>query len=179
MDEDADAMGEESMRDKGRDTKGNEPADGGRANGTPLDQTQRHVLVINDTKEILDAFRALLEDEGYRVSLDNFSALDLGENLSDVNKLAPDAIILDFMFGDEPLGWQFLQLLKMDRATEAIPVVICTAAVRQAQEQEAHLRTLGVEVVLKPFDIDHVLDALRRALDAAGNPDAPGVPPTP
>jgi CheY-like chemotaxis protein len=167
------------MRDKGRDTRSSEPADGGRANGTPPDQKPRHVLVVNDTKEILDAFRALLEDDGYRVSLDNFSAMDLGEKLADVKALAPDAIILDFMFGAEPLGWQFLQLLKMDRTTEALPVVICTAAVRQAQEQEAHLRTLGVEVVLKPFDIDHVLDALRRALDAAGNPVAPGVPPTP
>jgi len=139
----------------------------------------KHILVINDTKEILDAFRVLLEDEGYLVSLDNFSALDAGEKLADVKALKPDAIILDFMFGDEPLGWQFLQLLRMDRATAAIPIVVCTAAVRQAQEQESHLRTLGVEIVLKPFDIDHILLALQRALDPAGKPDEPGVPPTP
>jgi len=139
----------------------------------------KHILVINDTKEILDAFRVLLEDEGYLVSLDNFSALDAGQKLADVKALKPDAIILDFMFGDEPLGWQFLQLLRMDRATAAIPIVVCTAAVRQAQELESHLRTLGVEIVLKPFDIDHILLALQRALDPAGKPDEPGVPPTP
>jgi len=139
----------------------------------------KHILVINDTKEILDAFRVLLEDEGYLVSLDNFSALDAGQKLADVKALKPDAIILDFMFGDEPLGWQFLQLLRMDRATAAIPIVVCTAAVRQAQELESHLRTLGVEIVLKPFDIEHILLALQRALDPAGKPDEPGVPPTP
>ena len=161
-------------RDSGRGR-----SEGEQANGTPPDQKQRHVLVINDTKEILDAFRLLLEDEGYRVSLDNFSALDLGQKLADLKALAPDAVILDFMFGDEPLGWQFLQLLRMDRQTANIPIVVCTAAVRQAQEQEAHLRTLGVEVVLKPFDIDHILAALRRALEPEGHPEAPGVPPTP
>ena len=150
-----------------------------RANGKPGASEQRHILVINDTKEILDAFRAILEDEAYRVSLDNFSALDVGQMLANVKALVPDAIILDFLFGGEPIGWQFLQLLKMDRATAGIPIVVCTAAVRQAKEQEAHLRTLGVEIVLKPFDIDHVLDALRRALEPEGNPDAPGVPPTP
>lgn len=165
-----------------RERSGGAGEGGARDNGTTPAEgqaDQHHILVINDTREILDAFRALLEDEGYRVSLDNFSALDVGQKLADVKALAPDALILDFMFGDEPIGWQFLQLLKMDRATAGIPIVVCTAAVRQAQEQEAHMRTMGVEVVLKPFDIDVILDALRRALAAAGQPDAPGVPSTP
>lgn len=143
-------------------------------NGEP-----KHILVINDTKEILDAFREILGDEGYRVSLDNFSALDAAEKVADVKRLEPDAIILDFMFGHEPLGWQFLQLLKMTRETANIPIVVCTAAVRQAEEQEAHLRALGVELVLKPFDIDHIILAVQRALEPAGNPDVPGVPPAP
>jgi CheY-like chemotaxis protein len=134
----------------------------------------KHVLVINDTKEILDLFKLLLEDEGYRVSLDNFSALDAGEKLADVKRIAPDAIVLDFVIGGEPLGWQFLQLLKMDRATATVPVVICTAAARQAEELETHLRTMGVEVVLKPFDIDQVLTALGRALAEGGKPKEPG-----
>ena len=34
---------------------------------------QRHILVVNDTVEILDLFREILEEEGYRVSL--FSAI--------------------------------------------------------------------------------------------------------
>lgn len=164
------------MADQERSAERSGKGGGGRTAGVP---EPRHVLVVNDTKEILDAFRAILEDEGYRVSLDNFSALDAGQKLADVKELGPDAIILDFLFGDEPLGWQFLQLLRMDRQTAGIPIVVCTAAVRQAQEQEAHLRTLGIEVVLKPFDIEDVLAALRRALDAAGRPDAPGVPPAP
>jgi CheY-like chemotaxis protein len=141
------------------------------------DDQAKHILVINDTIEILEAFRAFLEEEGYRVSLDNFSALDVGEKHADVKRIKPDAVILDFIFGGEPVGWQFLQLLKMDRETADIPIVVCTASVRQAEELQGHLRTLGVEVVLKPFDIDHVLAALTRVLDPSGDPEAPGTPP--
>lgn len=36
---------------------------------------------------------------------------------------------------------------------------------------------MGVEVVLKPFDIDHIYAALDRALHPAGKPEAPGTPP--
>jgi CheY-like chemotaxis protein len=133
----------------------------------------RHVLVINDTKEILDLFQILLEEEGYAVSLDNFSALDAAAKLEDVKRIAPDAVILDFLIGGEPLGWQFLQLLKMDRTTKSIPVVICTAAVRQVEELESHLRTMGIEAVLKPFDIDHILSALARALSEGDDPRTP------
>lgn len=143
------------------------------------DGGRKLVLVINDTKEILDAFRAILEDEGYRVALDNFSALDVGKQVQDIKRIKPDALILDFLFGGEPLGMQLLQLLKMDRELAAIPIVICTAAVRQAEELGPHLRTLGVEVVIKPFDIDQALRALERALHPAGDPGNPGVPPDP
>jgi CheY-like chemotaxis protein len=136
----------------------------------------KHILVINDTKEILDLFKVLLEEEGYQVSLDNFSALDAGVKLEEVKRLQPDALVLDFIIGGEPLGWQFLQLLKMDRGTKSIPVVICTAAVRQVEELESHLRTMGVETVLKPFDIDHVLTALARALSPEGSAENPKLP---
>jgi CheY-like chemotaxis protein len=138
----------------------------------------KHILVINDTKEILDLFRMLLEDEGYRVSLDSFSALDAAAKLADVKHLKPDAIVLDFLVGGEQMGWQLLQLLRMDPVTRGIPIVVCTAAVRQVEELESHLRTMGVEVVLKPFDIDDIYGALERALHPAGAPDAPGTPAT-
>ena len=107
----------------------------------------RHVLVINDTPEILDLFRDLLGDEGYRVSTDNFQA-PFDQKLDDVKKLRP---------GGEGFGWQFLQLLKMDRETRDIPILVCTAAVQQVSELQNHLDQMGVAVVIKPFDVDVLL----------------------
>ncbi len=59
----------------------------------------------------------------------------------------------------------------MRSATAALPVVICTGALRQVEELEGHLKALGVEVVLKPLHIEGLLGAVRRALAAR---DAPG-----
>lgn len=122
---------------------------------------QKHAFVINDTVAILELFRSLLEDEGYRVTTDGFS-IELIEMLGRVREAAPDVIILDFVILDEGKGWQFLQLLKMDRATKQIPVIVCTAAAKLVEELQVHLDAMGVVVVLKPFDIDHLLIELEK-----------------
>jgi len=125
---------------------------------------QKHLLVVNDTPAILQVFRDLFEDEGFRVTVDTFSSFDSGTKYLEIKTLAPDVIILDFLIGGEPLGWQLLQLLRMDRETAKIPVVICTAAVRQVAELESHLLTLRVQVVLKPFEIDDMIAAVHQAM---------------
>ncbi len=113
----------------------------------------RHILVVNDTQEILDLFRDILEEEGYRVSLSTFTFRDL----DDIVALQPDLIILDFMIGGEDYGWQLLQKTKMNRTTAKIPIIVCTAALQLARELEGHLKEKGVGIVLKPFDIDDLL----------------------
>jgi DNA-binding response OmpR family regulator len=119
------------------------------------------VMVVNDTPEILDLFRVLLEDEaGYEVALYSYAVMDMRE----VEGIAPDLIILDYIFAREGLGWQMLQKLKMDRKTATIPVIICTAATKEVQEIEGYLQAQGVRVVPKPFDIDTLLDTVKLAL---------------
>lgn len=131
-------------------------------NGSIVDATT-HVLVINDTPEILALFRDLLEEEGYRVTLDQFAG-DVGDKIRAIDHAQPDLIVLDFIIGGEALGWQLLQALRMDRRTASIPIVVCTAARKLVEELQGHLDTLAVGVVLKPFDIDHLLAEIRRSL---------------
>ena len=133
------------------------------------EETLKHIFVINDTIAILELFRSLLEDEGYQVSTDGFS-VELVEMLGRIKEARPDLIVLDFVILDEGKGWQFLQLLKMDRESREIPVIVCTAAAKLVEELQTHLDTMGVKVVLKPFDIDHLLEEIEQVW-AAG--DAP------
>jgi CheY-like chemotaxis protein len=119
-------------------------------------QHQKHILVINDTIAILELFTALLEDEGYRVTTDGFE-IEMVELLSRVKADRPDLLVLDFLIQDEGKGWQFLQMLKMDRETRDIPVIVCTAALKLVADLQAHLDAMGVGVVLKPVDIEHLL----------------------
>jgi CheY-like chemotaxis protein len=119
-------------------------------------QNQKHIFVINDTIAILELFTALLEDEGYRVTTDGFS-IEMVDLLRRVKADRPDLLVLDFLIQDEGKGWQFLQMLRMDRETRDLPVVVCTAAVKLVEDLQTHLDAMGVGVVLKPFDIDHLL----------------------
>ena len=132
---------------------------------------RRHILVVNDTQEILDLFRDILEEEGYRVSLYSYAVNDLAE----IKRIAPDLIILDFIIGGEDSGWQLLQKLKMDRQTMTIPVVVCTAALRLVQELEGHLRAKNVTVILKPFDIDDLITQVNVSLENLAAPPQGGI----
>ena len=59
-------------------------------------------------------------------------------------------------------------MLRMDAATAAVPIVVCSAAARQIEEIEAHLGEMGIGVVLKPFDVDTLLAEMRAVLDRSG-----------
>lgn len=128
---------------------------------TTPDGQQKHILVINDTQEILDLFREILEDEGYRASLYSSGFNDIQQ----IVEMAPDLVILDLMIGGESQGWQMLQKMKMSRATADIPVVVCTAAVSLARDLEGHLRSKNVGLVLKPFDIDELVAEVRQFIN--------------
>lgn len=122
------------------------------------------ILVINDTQEILEMFRMLLEDEGYEVILSSFPM----QKIQEIEEINPQLIILDFIFGERKLGWQMLQLLKMQRSTAKIPIIICTAAESAVRDQEGYLVSQGIQIVYKPFDIDVLLLAIKRALETNG-----------
>jgi CheY-like chemotaxis protein len=125
---------------------------------------QPHVLVVDDTQEILDLIKELLEEEGYRVTT-SMARLDLDK----VKTLAPDIIIQDLLFEQtQELGWKFLILSQLDPELARIPLILCTAAVRTVNEpaMAEQLDRLGVRVVLKPFLIEDLLSAIAGALTA-------------
>ena len=130
----------------------------------------KHVFVINDEPAILALFQEILEEEGYRVTLDTFGRIGVREQYERIAAEQPDLVVLDFLIGGEPMGWQLVQVLKMRRATEKIPIVVCTAAVSVVKEIHVHLSEMSVGVVIKPFDIDHLLGAVRRTLAGDSQP---------
>ena len=121
------------------------------------------ILVVNDTQEILELFRMILEGEGgYEVILSGFPI----QEIEDIEQIKPDLIILDLVFGSEKTGMQMLQMLKMKRSTASIPVIICTAALDLVREQEGYLNAQGVHLIYKPFDIDHLMTSVKRLLES-------------
>jgi two-component system phosphate regulon response regulator PhoB len=120
---------------------------------------RQRALVVNDTQEILELFDEILQGMDFEVILMSYAPRELDR----IREVKPDLIVLDFLMGDrELLGWQLLQKLKMDRRLDAIPVIVCTAAVKAVEEQQGYLTEQGVVVVLKPFNVDQLEDAVRR-----------------
>ncbi len=125
--------------------------------------TTRHILAINDDPAILQLYDDILTEEGYRVTLGTFDR-ETGDLLELVRDLKPDLVLMDFVIGRELKGWSLLQACKMDRSTNKVAIVICTGAVKQVAEMSANLFTHGIQVVIKPFDIDELLLGIKNAL---------------
>ena len=124
----------------------------------------RHVLVINDTEEILDLFREMLGGMGHTVTAWSFSPDDLAK----VIEVGPDLVVIDLLTGPSELqGWALLQKLRMSRETEDIPVILCTTATNWVREQEGWLAASGIKVVLKPFKVADFERAVDRAFSLA------------
>jgi CheY-like chemotaxis protein len=124
----------------------------------------KHVLVVNDTEEILELFRDILEGMGHRCTAMSYAPDDLAE----VRKAQPDLVILDLLLGGEKLGWQLAQKMRMSRKTERTPIIICTAATDDVREQEGWLVANAIKLVLKPFTVDDLEQAVDKALALPG-----------
>jgi len=127
-----------------------------------VDIQPRHVLVIDDSEEILGLIREVLEEEGYRVTT---SADPVGT--AEVTRAEPDAIVLDILFGSEQRGIDLLRQLRDEAATSEIPVVLCSAAVEPIRRIDGHLLGEATGLVLKPFDVDGLLAEIDRVLGVA------------
>lgn len=136
-------------------------------------ESRKRIFVVNDDPAILDLFQDLLSEEGYEVILDRFNR-KTGELLDTIREVQPDLVIMDFIIGGEASGWQLLQVTQMDRSTRDIPVIVCTGAVKQVTELSAHLDGMDVNVVIKPFDIDHLLDIISKVWASQDSP-TPGL----
>jgi DNA-binding response OmpR family regulator len=129
------------------------------------------IMVINNSDDILALFQKILTAEDCEVFLQLF----LNSDLREVRRIQPDLIILDYYVGREGVGWEFLQLLKMEDSTARVPVLICTTAVKLVQEIAGYLATKRITVLRKPFESFDLINAVQAALQG-GDTGSPGVP---
>jgi len=122
------------------------------------------IVVIDNDAGIREFLAFGLKDEGYQVSTYAYAAI----NLAALDQLMPDLIILDFNVRDGGIGWELLQLLKMDDTTANIAILITTTLVDVSAELRDYLFTRFIRVVDKPFDLDIFLPLVKKTLELAG-----------
>jgi len=122
---------------------------------------QPHILAINHSPDVLQLLKELLVDEGYKVTLRSH----LDRDLPDINHIAPDLIMIDYMWTTSDENWSLFQLLRLNPQTRETPIVLCTGAIKEAISLNEHLSEMSVDVVLKPFDIDRLMNVIAAALE--------------
>jgi CheY-like chemotaxis protein len=123
----------------------------------------RRVLVVEDDPSVAQVLAGALELDEYEVR----TAAHGREALGVLNAWRPDVIVLDLMM---PVmdGWTFREEQRRRVALRGIPVVVVSAS------HHLDARAAGMDaaaVVAKPFDLDALLDTVRRV---AGPPRTDG-----
>ncbi len=109
--------------------------------------SKRHILIIDDEKDIVKLLQYNLEKEGYAVS----TGLTGEEGLAAARSKQPDLIVLDLMLPGID-GLEVCRLLKADRSTKQIPVLMLTAKGTEI-DQVVGLELGASDYIPKPFSV--------------------------
>jgi CheY-like chemotaxis protein len=121
----------------------------------PTDGRVKQILLVDDDRDVIDALRVVLSEEGYDVATasNGYEALLYLKSHSPL----PSLILLDVMM---PVmdGYEFRIEQQRDPAIARIPVVVVTAG--SIGERVAEMGVTGL--LRKPFDLDRLLRELAR-----------------
>jgi DNA-binding NtrC family response regulator len=117
------------------------------------------ILIVDDEPFNLDLLEQELSDLGYAVVRAESGA----QALSEINKLAPDLVLLDYLMP----GMNGVEVLYTIRKTQSdLPVVIITAYGTIDRAVEA-IKAGADDFITKPFDPEHLALVVRKNLERA------------
>jgi DNA-binding response OmpR family regulator len=122
------------------------------------------VLIVEDDPDLLVILRVNLESVG----MDTLLAGDGRTALTRIESERPDLIVLDVMLPGVD-GWTVLETIRARH--HQVPVIVCSA--KRHSEDIARARALGaVGYIVKPFDIERLVDdAVRATSQSGGDPE--------
>ena len=83
----------------------------------------------------------------------------------EIKKHQPDLIVLDTWLESREAGWILFQVLRLDRETKHIPVLVCSSDLQEFNKRAGSLEDHShVGVLNKPFDIDVLIAKVREML---------------
>ncbi|MGE3269504.1 MAG: two-component system response regulator [Chloroflexota bacterium] len=124
--------------------------------------SKTRIIVINDDTDFLTLMSELLMDvEGYDVQVCRESQ----NAYRFVKEYQPDLVVLDIRMDGQESGWAILECLTLDPATADIPVIVCSAAIRELRAHAGHLERQGIRALPKPFGLDDLLAMVADSLE--------------
>ncbi len=130
------------------------PADSAHPEGQTSPDTDRLILVVEDDVPLARLMEALLQSAGHRVH----TVADGQSGLDAIHAERPALVLLDLTIPKLD-GWEVLSRLK---ETDGAPPVILFTGHRAAGERAQSAGAAAA--ILKPFDVDDLLDTVERLL---------------
>ncbi|PIE12221.1 MAG: two-component system response regulator [Rhodobacterales bacterium] len=120
----------------------------------------KHVLLIEDEPNIIEAVSFILSRDGWRVDThsNGQTAVDT------VLERQPDLVILDVMLPGMS-GYDILRSLRAEKTTVDLPVLMLTAR-GQTKDRELAEKYGASRFMTKPFSNAEVLEAVRELVSA-------------
>jgi DNA-binding response OmpR family regulator len=119
----------------------------------------KRILIVDDNELIVEVMSYILINNGYEVS-----SLPNGDNVvEEVKTTHPDLLIMDASMPGMD-GRDICKILKFDKETESLPVIICSAQddIHQVLNQEGAPNA----ILQKPFDMRALIDKVEVQLAA-------------
>lgn len=124
---------------------------------------RKHVFIVDGASEFLDVLCELLEGERYNVTTTNF----VPRTYDQIAALQPDLLLIDLAVGVQA-GWNLLERLARETATQRIPVIVFSTSPQILQDVESQPERFGGQRFLsKPVDLDEVITAIEELIGKA------------
>lgn len=125
-----------------------------------MGDSRKLVLFVDDDEDLTAVMRILLDEEGYRF----VGASSLEEARTLLAEQMPDVLVLDMVLGPE-LGTDLLRELAI---RPDAPVTVLISGIMDLIEVAMLYGNLPI--VRKPFDVDHLMAAMDRAIEKGARP---------
>ncbi len=116
----------------------------------------RHVLLIEDEPNIIEAIRFILSRDGWRVDTHS----DGATAIEAIRARSPDLIVLDVMLPNRS-GYDILNDLRRTPEYRDLPVLMLTAR-GQKKDRELAEKLGASKFMTKPFSNQEVLETVRK-----------------
>jgi two-component system response regulator AtoC/two-component system nitrogen regulation response regulator NtrX len=121
------------------------------------------ILLVDDSEVSNFLMQSILEERGYSI----LSVSNGKDALDFLKQQQPNLIILDIMM-PEMNGFGVLESVKKFEATAKIPVMILTAR-NNLKDQEKAISMGAADYMIKPIDIDDVVERVSRLMNSGTN----------
>ncbi len=125
---------------------------------------RKRVLVVEDDLELVELLTFNLAKTGLSVIV----ATDGGQALQKARTQGPDLVLLDLML-PELDGLAVCEILRRDRGTKGIPIIMMTAMSGQLTRAAA-IEAGANDYVSKPFKMKELLDRMDHILNGLRTP---------